>query len=94
LEITTQSLFYHHYTGQPALAGTSSRELDDFIGAKFFCPHALADSIDLKFRKVLDVTCIIHTLFSDRVLCINFDSILFSLGFLAFANDGLFIFVV
>jgi len=32
------------YTGQPALAGTSSSELEDFVGAKFFCcPHALAD---------------------------------------------------
>ena len=26
-----------------ALAGTSSEELEDFAGAKFYCPHALAD---------------------------------------------------
>jgi len=25
------------------LAGTSSQELEDFVGAKFYCPHALAD---------------------------------------------------
>jgi len=35
--------FYGHYAGQPALAGTSSRELEDFVGATFYCPHALAD---------------------------------------------------
>jgi len=38
-----QQPFYGHYTGQPALAGTYSQELEDFIGAKFYCPHALAD---------------------------------------------------
>jgi len=37
-----QPPFYGHYTGQPALAGTSSEELEDFAGAKFYCPHALA----------------------------------------------------
>jgi len=38
------STFYGHYVGgQPALAGTSSLELEDFVGAKFYCPHALAD---------------------------------------------------
>jgi len=26
------------------LAGTSSQELEDLVGAKFHCPHALADS--------------------------------------------------
>ena len=25
------------------LAGTSSQELEDFVGAKFYCLHALAD---------------------------------------------------
>jgi len=39
----TTTLFYGHYTGQPALAGTSSEELDDSVRAKFYCPHALAD---------------------------------------------------
>jgi len=32
---------YGHYTGQPAFAGTPP--LEDFVGAKFHCPHALAD---------------------------------------------------
>ena len=30
-----QPPFYGNYTGQPALAGTSSWELEDFVGAKF-----------------------------------------------------------
>jgi len=30
------------YYGQPALAGTSIQELEDFVGTKFYCPHALA----------------------------------------------------
>jgi len=25
------------------VAGTSSEELEDFVGAEFYCPHALAD---------------------------------------------------
>jgi len=36
--------FHSHYSGQPALAGNSSEDLEDFVGAKFYCPHALADS--------------------------------------------------
>jgi len=35
--------FYGHYAGQPVLVGVSSKELGDFVGAKFYCPHALAD---------------------------------------------------
>jgi len=35
--------FYGHYTGQPVLSSTSSQELENFDGAKFYCPHALAD---------------------------------------------------
>jgi len=27
----------------PVLAGTSSKELEDFVGAQLNCPHALAD---------------------------------------------------
>jgi len=33
--------FYSHYTEQPASAGTQSQELEDFLGAKFYSPHAL-----------------------------------------------------
>jgi len=40
---TQQPSSYSHYTGQPALAGTSSYELEDFVDAKFYCLHALAD---------------------------------------------------
>jgi len=32
----TNHPFYCHYTGQPALAGTSSQEQEDFVGAKFY----------------------------------------------------------
>jgi len=40
----TNHTFYGHYTGQSALAGTSSEELEeDFVGAKFYSPHAVAD---------------------------------------------------
>jgi len=38
-----QPPFYGHYTRRPALAGTSSWEREDIVGAKFYCPHALAD---------------------------------------------------
>jgi len=30
--------FHGHYTGQPALAG--NEELEGFVEAKFYCPHA------------------------------------------------------
>ena len=30
---------------QPVLAYTRSQELDNYVGAKFYCPHALADGI-------------------------------------------------
>jgi len=32
-----------HYTGQTASVGIPSQELEDFIGAKFFCLHAVAE---------------------------------------------------
>jgi len=35
--------FYSHYTGQPAFAGPPFKNEEDFVGAKFYCPHALAD---------------------------------------------------
>ena len=40
-----QPSFYSHYTytGYHAFTGTSSQKLEDFfVGAKFYCPHALA----------------------------------------------------
>jgi len=45
LHVTTHNLppFYGHYTGQPAPAGTSSSELEDFVGAEFYCQRVLAD---------------------------------------------------
>jgi len=38
-----QSPLYSLCSGQPASAGTSSEELEDYVGAKFYRPHALAD---------------------------------------------------
>jgi len=38
-----QPPFYGRYTGQPMLVGTSSNELENFVGAKFYCPYVLAD---------------------------------------------------
>jgi len=38
-----QPPLYGHYTGQRALASTSNSELVDFVVAKFYCLHALAD---------------------------------------------------
>jgi len=36
--------FYRYYTGQPVLAGTpTSWELEDSVGAKFYCRHAVAN---------------------------------------------------
>ena len=43
VKCTYLSLFYGHYTGQPALAGTPSQELENFVGAKFYCLHALSE---------------------------------------------------
>ena len=31
----------YRFTGQSALAGTSIWELEEFVGAQFYCPHAL-----------------------------------------------------
>jgi len=36
--------FYDRYTGQPALAGTHSKELEDFTAEKFYSPQLMATS--------------------------------------------------
>jgi len=41
--ITTINAVLWPLYSQPALASTSSKELDDFVGAKFYCPHVFAD---------------------------------------------------
>jgi len=30
-------------TEQPALPGNPSQKVEDYVAAKFYCPHALAD---------------------------------------------------
>jgi len=43
---TTPVLTFHgHNAGQPALAGNPSYKPQDFVGEKFYCPHALVDGI-------------------------------------------------
>jgi len=59
-----QPPFYGHYTGQPALAGTSSYELEDFVGANFYCLHSLADGnqrIQIR-EKMLEFSTVLATL--------------------------------
>ena len=50
---TCTPLFYGHYTGQPALAGTLISELEEFVEAWFYCPHALAEPIQIR-EKMLE----------------------------------------
>ena len=62
--VTNQPPFYCHYTGQSALACTSSKELEDFVGAKFHCPHAFADRtqciwIREKILEFLSAVCVV-----------------------------------
>ena len=38
-----QPPFHGHYTGQSGLAGISVLRTGGFVGAEFYCPHALAD---------------------------------------------------
>jgi len=40
----THTTTYVHYTGLSVLPRTPSEELEEFAGAKFYCPHAPADS--------------------------------------------------
>jgi len=57
--------FYSHYTSQPVLAGTSGYELEDFVGAKFYCPHAIADGnqhIRIRRKRWSSQQCYLHCL--------------------------------
>ena len=60
-----QPPYYGHYTGQPALAGTSSYELEDFVGANFYYLHSLADGnqhIQIRGRCWSSQQCYLHCL--------------------------------
>jgi len=59
---TNEPAFYGHYTGQPTLAGTSSYKLEDFVGAKFYCPQALADGNQRIREKTLEFSAVLSTL--------------------------------
>jgi len=50
-----------HYTRQPASAGTSSTELEDFVGAKFYCPHVLADGNQRIRIRQKTLECYLHS---------------------------------
>jgi len=60
---TSPSPFYTHYTGQPALAGTSIYKMEYFVGAKFYCPHALAGGNQhIRIReKMLEFSTVLST---------------------------------
>jgi len=64
VQTTPNYQFYRHSAGQPALAGISSKKLEDFVGAKLYCSHALADSNQhIRIReKMLDVSTMLSTL--------------------------------
>ena len=52
---------------RPALASTS-RELENFVGAKFYCPHAIADSNQCirSSKKTLEFSTVLSTLSPKR----------------------------
>jgi len=53
------------YTGQPALAGSASYKLEDFVGAKFYCMQDLADGnqqIWIKEKKLEISSTVLFTL--------------------------------
>jgi len=53
------------YTGQPALAGSASYKLEDFVGAKFYCIQDLADGnqqIWIKEKKLEISSTVLFTL--------------------------------
>ena len=63
-KVSNGNPFYGHYIGQPALASISRSELEDFVSAKFYCPHALADGnqhIQIR-EKTLEFSVVLSTL--------------------------------
>jgi len=72
---TTQPPGYGHCTGQPTLDGTCSQELEDFVGAKFYCLHALADgSQRIRIReKTLDFSSTVIYAVSVPSVSISYD---------------------
>jgi len=56
------------------LAGTSNEELVDFVGAKFYCPHALADGkqhIWIREKTLEFQQCYLHSLHTLSVVLFN-----------------------
>ena len=41
---TTATVLCGHFTGRPVSDGSQSCEVEDFVGAKFYCPHTSADT--------------------------------------------------
>jgi len=72
---TAQPPGYGHCTGQPTLDGTSSQELEDFVGAKFYCLHALADgSPHIQIReKTLDFSSTVIYAVSVPSVSVSYD---------------------
>jgi len=56
----------HQFTAiKPALASISSKKLEDFVGAKFYCPHAL-DCIQIMEKTLEFSSTVLSTLFPYR----------------------------
>jgi len=53
--------FYGLYPGQPVLAGPPVKNWEDFVGAKFYCRHALADvNLGIQIReKMLEFSSVV-----------------------------------
>jgi len=59
---TTTTTIYSHYIKQPA-----QEQLEDFVQAKFCCPHALTDSIRQKmldFSSMVLLALLLYRLYS------------------------------
>jgi len=54
------------------LAGTTSSELEDFVGAKFYCPHALADGNQhIRIKKTLEFSSIMLSTLPPYITVVN-----------------------
>jgi len=61
-----QPPFYGHYTDQLALACFRLKNWGDFVGAKFYCPHALADGnqrVRIREKTLHDFSTALSTLY-------------------------------
>jgi len=73
----TAELSYSHYTGQSVLASTRSLELEEFVGANFYCLHAISDGtwcIQMKEKALGFSSAVVPALSSYHFPCNNSDT--------------------